>query len=506
MTLEPSILLGSIGLYLLVLALIAHYTGKNSQNSNFFLGERKAPWLVIAFGMIGSSLSGVTFLSIPGVVGKEAGVNMSFSYMQLILGNWVGYITVAMVLLPLYYKMNLTSIYGYLEARLGWRSYKTGAAFFLVSRMLGSSLRLFIVCFVLHKFVLGVMGIPFWATAGLSILLIWAYTNKGGIGTIIWTDIFQTVFMLLAVGMALYGIMDILELSPSGLVNAASKEGYSKVFFFEGGWSDPNNFFKQFLTGALITIVMTGLDQDMMQKNLACKNIGEAKKNMVSFATVFVFVNLIFLFLGAALYLYVKRMGIDIADNRDELFANLALHYFSPSLAVVFVLGLISAAYSSADSALTAMTTSVCVDFLGFERKKELDEKKSRRTRLIVHIALSVISFLIVLLFYTLNNDSVINTLFRIAGYTYGPLLGLFAFGILTKRELKDRWAPLVCIVAPVISAIIDMNSKNWFGGLELGFLTLALNGLLTFIGLYLLSGPQRKPSVELGITDVVEL
>lgn len=506
MTLDPTILLVCIVLYLLILVFIARYTGKNSNNSNFFLGERKAPWVVIAFGMIGSSLSGVTFLSIPGVVGKEAGANMSFSYMQLILGNWIGYIIVALVLLPLYYRMNLTSIYGYLRERLGWGSYKTGAAFFLVSRMLGSSLRLFIVCFILHKFVLSTIGVPFWVTAGVSILLIWAYTNKGGIGTIIWTDIFQTVFMLMAVGMTLYGIMSILELSPSEFVNAASREGYSKLFFFEGGWGDPNNFFKQFLTGILITIVMTGLDQDMMQKNLACKNIADAKKNMLSFATVFVLVNLVFLFLGAAMYLYVKRMGIDIADNRDELFANLALHYFSPTLAVIFILGLISAAYSSADSALTAMTTSVCVDFLGFERKQEPDEKKSKKTRITVHIILSIVSFLVILLFYALNSDSVINTLFRIAGYTYGPLLGLFAFGILTKRELKDKWAPLVCLISPVISAIIDMNSRSWFGGLELGFLTLALNGFLTFVGLYLLSGPQRKPSIDLGITDVVEL
>ncbi len=497
LTIGPAVILGLIAIYFLVLLIISYFTGKNSSNANFFLAGKKAPWLIVAFGMIGSSLSGVTFLSIPGVVGKTEGLNMAFSYLQLILGNWVGYLVVAFVLLPLYYRLNLTSIYGYLAERLGWRSYKIGAGYFLLSRMLGSSLRLFLVALVLSKFVFEPLGVPFWITVAVTILLIWLYTNRGGINTIIWTDTFQTLFMLVTVILSLYGISSSLDLSLFDMAATISNEGYSKVFFFEGGWSDPNNFFKQFIAGVLITIVMTGLDQDMMQKNLSCKNIKDARKNMLSFSVVFVIVNLLFLALGAALYIYAKRMGIDIPTNRDELFATLALNYFSPTLAIFFILGLIAAAYSSADSALTAMTTSFCVDFLGFERRKDITEARSQQIRIAVHIGFSVLTFLVILLFYYWNNDSVINILFKIAAYTYGPLLGLFAFGILTRRIVKDRWVPVVCLVAPLLSALLDYNSKAWLGGFEFGFLILAFNGLITFMALWVLSEKVKVATVE---------
>lgn len=497
LTIGPAVTIGLIVLYFLVLLVISYYTGRNSSNEKFFLAGRKAPWLVVAFGMIGSSLSGVTFLSIPGVVGKTEGLNMAFSYLQLIIGNWAGYIVIAFVLLPLYYKMNLTSIYGYLSERLGRKSYKIGAGYFLLSRMLGSSLRLFLVALVLSKFVFEPLGVPFWVTVAASVLLIWLYTSRGGINTIIWTDIFQTLFMLLSVGLAFYGISQSLDLSVGDMASTIGNEGYAKVFFFEGGWQDPNNFFKQFIAGVLITIVMTGLDQDMMQKNLSCRNIRDAQKNMMSFSVVFVLVNILFLALGAALYIYAKRMGIEIPDNRDELFATLSLNYLSPALAIFFIIGLIAAAYSSADSALTAMTTSFCVDFLGFERRRDLSEKQSRRIRILVHIGFSVLTFLLILLFYHWNNDSVINVLFKIAAYTYGPLLGLFAFGILTRRTVKDRWVPWVCFSAPVVSAILDVKSKAWLGGFEFGFLILAFNGLITFAGLWLLSERVKEISVD---------
>lgn len=497
LTIGPALILGLITIYFTVLLLISYITGKNSSNENFFLAGKKAPWFIVAFGMIGSSLSGVTFLSIPGVVGKTEGLNMAFSYLQLILGNWVGYLVVAFVLLPLYYRLNLTSIYGYLDERLGWRSYKIGAGYFLLSRMLGSSLRLFLVALVLSKFVFGPLGVPFWITVAATILLIWLYTNRGGINTIIWTDTFQTLFMLLTVIFALYGILYSLDFSIGDMATAISNEGYSKVFFFEGGWSDPNNFFKQFIAGVLITIVMTGLDQDMMQKNLSCKNINDAKKNMLTFSVVFVLVNLLFLVLGAALYIYAKRMGIEIPTSRDELFATLALNYFSPALAIFFILGLIAAAYSSADSALTAMTTSFCVDFLGFERRKDRSEAQLRRIRLAVHIGFSILTFLVILLFYYWNNDSVINILFKIAAYTYGPMLGLFAFGILTARIVKDRWVPAICLVAPLFSAFLDYNSKKWLGGFEFGFLILAFNGLITFMALWLFSEKAEATTVD---------
>jgi Na+/proline symporter len=497
LSLDPLLTISLITGYLLVILLISYFTGKGARSEHFFLAGRKAPWLIVAFGMIGSSLSGVTFLSVPGLVGKTEGVNMAFSYLQLVLGNVVGYWLIAFVLLPLYYSMHLTSIYGYLQKRLGWNAYKIGAAYFLISRLLGSSIRLFLVALILSNFVLQSFHVPFWLTVALTLALILLYTHRGGINTIIWTDTFQTVFMLSSLVFALVWIAQSLDLPFMDLVSVINNSSYAKIFFFEGGWSDPNHFSKQFIAGILIALVMTGMDQDMMQKNLSCKSVSAAQKNMISFSLVFFVVNLIFLLLGASLYIYAKSLGIEIPENRDELFALLSLFHFGPIMAVVFLLGLLSAAYSSADSALTALTTSFCVDFLGFERRKKLREEKKNQIRKIVHLGFTLTTFLIILAFYYLNNDSVINTLFKIATFTYGPLLGLFAFGILTKRVLKDQWSVLICLLSPLLTFGIDLSSKIILNGFEFGFTLLALNGFLTFIGLYWASEPEKIISVE---------
>jgi Na+/proline symporter len=496
-SLDPLLTLSIITGYLLIIFLISYFTGKDSKSEQFFLAGRKAPWAIVAFGMIGSSLSGVTFLSVPGLVGKTEGVNMAFSYLQLVLGNVVGFWLIAFVLLPLYYSMNLTSIYGYLQKRLGWNAYKIGAAYFLISRLLGSSLRLFLVALILSNFVLQSLNIPFWLIVAVTLLIILLYTNRGGIKTIIWTDTFQTLFMLSSLVIAIFWIASALDLPLIDLISAINKSEYSQIFFFEGGWADPNHFLKQFTAGILIAIVMTGMDQDMMQKNLSCTSISAAQKNMVSFSLVFFVVNVIFLMLGASLYIYAKRLGIEIPDNKDELFALLSLFHFGPIMAVVFLLGLISAAYSSADSALTALTTSFCIDFLGFDRKRKIEEARKTFIRKIVHLGFTLLTFFTIVTFYYLNNDSVINTLFKIATYTYGPLLGLFAFGILTKRTVKDKWSMAVCIISPLLTLVADLNSKLLLNGFEFGFTLLALNGFITFAGLYWISEPEKIISVE---------
>lgn len=484
--LTPAIILGIIAVYFLILMGVSYYTSRDSGNANFFLAGRKSPWYLVAFGMVGATLSGVTFISIPGVVGA-GGANQSFSYMQMIFGNLLGYLVIAHVLMPLYYRLNLTSIYGYLEKRFGWYSYKTGSAYFLLSRTIGASFRLYLVAIVLQKFVLGPFGIPFWLTVMVTILLIWVYTFRGGINTIVWTDTLQTVCMLTAVILTIFSIGQALETNLGGLIDLVQKSDYSQVFFFEGGWGDPNNFFKQFFAGALITIVMTGLDQDMMQKNLSCKNIGEAQKNMYTFSIVLLFANLLFLVLGALLYIYASNVGLSIPERTDQLFPTIALQNLSPGVGIVFILGLIAAAYSSADSALTSLTTSFCVDFLDMEKKEDSEESK-KRTRFKVHITFSIILFLFIIAFNAINNDAVISQLFRVAGYTYGPLLGLYSFGMVTKLKIRDQWVIPICLAAPIISFLIDIYSSQILFGFEFGFLIIALNGLLTFLGLLAIS------------------
>ena len=459
-----------------------------------FLAGRQSPWYLVAFGMIGASLSGVTFISVPGWVQDS-----QFSYMQMVLGYLLGYLVIATVLMPMYYRLNLTSIYTFLEQRLGIASYKTGAAFFLLSRTIGAAFRLYLVAIVLQEFVMRPFGIPFWLTVLLTIILIWIYTYRGGIKTIVWTDTLQTLCMLLAVVFTVIAISQRLELSFAGIYETISNSPYSQVFFFENGWSDSNNFFKKFLAGASIAIVMTGLDQDMMQKNLSCKNIKDAQKNMFWFSIVLVFANLLFLSLGALLFIYSGEVGIEIPTRlvngeakqaTDLLYPMIAINHLSPAIGIVFVLGLIAAAYSSADSALTALTTSFCVDFLGFEKEENKGKEGQQQTRFIVHIAFSFLLFLVIMAFYFVNDRAVIEQIFRVAGYTYGPLLGLFVFGMFTKRNIVDRYVPIICIASPIITYFINSYSELLFFGYKFDFELLIVNGFVTFLGLLIISYP----------------
>lgn len=491
-SLNPGIILTVIIGYFLLLMAVSFFTGKDSRNENFFLAGRQSPWYLVAFGMIGASLSGVTFISVPGWV-----QGTQFSYMQMVLGYLLGYLVIATVLMPLYYRLNLTSIYTYLEQRLGFYSYKTGAGFFLLSRVIGASFRLFLVAIVLQEFVMSSFGIPFWLTVLITIVLIWIYTYRGGIKTIVWTDTLQTLCMLAAVIFTVIAISQKLEMDFSGMVDAVKNSEYSQIFFFEDGWMDKKNFFKQFLAGASIAIVMTGLDQDMMQKNLSCKNIGDAQKNMFWFSVVLIFANLLFLVLGALLFIYAGEVGIEIPtrlvgdevkEATDLLYPTIAINHLSPTVGIVFVLGLIAAAYSSADSALTALTTSFCVDFLGFEKQKEADSSKQKLTRFIVHIAFSFLLFLVIMIFYFINDAAVIEQIFTVATYTYGPLLGLYAFGFFSKREVQDKFIPFVCIASPILTFFINKYSETLFFGYKFSFELLIINGLITFIGIFALS------------------
>lgn len=475
---QPYQVLILIAAYFAVLILISYFTGRGGSNAEFFKANKQAPWYLVAFGMIGASLSGITFISIPGIVETD-----SFSYFQVVLGYTVGYAVIGQVLLPLYYKLNLTSIYTYLDTRFGNASYKTGASFFLLSRVVGASFRLFLVANVLQLIVFDALGVPYYITVSITILLIWLYTFKSGIKTIVWTDTLQTFFMLLALGITIYFISEDLGFSVANLMNYLAESEHSQIFFFDD-WKSKDHFGKQFLSGAFIAIVMTGLDQDMMQKNLTCRSLKDAQKNMFWFTIVLVFVNFLFLALGVLLTDYADLNGI--TETKDELFPAIAASgNLGFAVAVFFILGLIAAAYSSADSALTSLTTSFSIDILDIEKK--YDEKKQIRIRKQIHIAISVLLILVMLVFkYAIADKSVINKLFQFAGYTYGPLLGLYAFGLFTKWQVKDKLVPIIAILAPVLSYIISVNSLAWLG-FEFGFFILILNGFLTFLGLILL-------------------
>ena len=475
---QPYQVLILVAAYFAVLILISYFTGRGGSNAEFFKANKQAPWYLVAFGMIGASLSGITFISIPGTVESD-----SFSYFQVVLGYTVGYAVIAQVLLPLYYKLNLTSIYTYLEGRFGNASYKTGASFFLLSRVVGASFRLFLVANVLQLIVFDAMGVPYYVTVTITILLIWLYTFKSGIKTIIWTDTLQTFFMLLALGITIYFISEDLGFSLNNLMGYLAESEHSQIFFFEN-WKSKDHFVKQFLSGAFIAIVMTGLDQDMMQKNLTCRSLKDAQKNMFWFTIVLVFVNFLFLALGVLLTDYADLNGV--TEIRDDLFPAIATSGdLGLAVAIFFILGLIAAAYSSADSALTSLTTSFSIDILDIEKK--YDERKQVRIRKQIHVAISILLILVMLVFkYAIADKSVINKLFQFAGYTYGPLLGLYSFGLFTNWKVKDKLVPIIAIAAPVLSYIISINSLMWFG-FEFGFFILILNGLLTFLGLVLL-------------------
>lgn len=485
---SPGIVLSIVAGYFFLLIFIAWVTSRNSGNDDFFVNGRRSQWWLVAIGMIGSSLSGVTFISIPGVVGA-GGHNQAFSYLQVVLGYLLGYMTISLVLMPLYYRLRLISIYGYLGMRFGPTSYKTGSAFFMLSRLIGSAFRMYLAVVVLHTFLGQPFGIPFYITVIIAISLIWIYTFKGGIRTIVFTDTLQTFCMLAAVILTIIAILHQLNISIPELPRAIREAGFAKVFFFEGGWADENNFFKQFLSGALITIVMTGLDQDMMQKNLSCRNIGDAQKNMFTFSVILVIANFLVLTLGALLWMYLHHLQLTAPERPDQLYPMLAMNHLPVYIAVAFIIGLVASAYNSADGTLTALTTTVCLDFMGFEKnKKGRTEEMKTNIRRRVHILMAIIFAGVILLFQLINKGPVINELFRAAGFTYGPLLGLFAFGMLTKRKLKDRYVFIVCLLAPLASYFLNANSEELFNGLKFGFLILAVNGLLTFMGLWVIS------------------
>ena len=482
---SPLLILGIFLIYTLVLFSVTWFTARKADNQSFFIGNKVSPWFVVAYGMIGASLSGVTFMSVPGWV-KDT----QFSYMVVVLGYLFGYFVIALVLLPLYYRLKLTSIYSYLEQRFGFWSYKTGAGFFILSRTLGASLRMFLVIKVLQIFVFDAWNVPFWINVIVFIILIVLYTLKGGIRTIIWTDTLQTTFMLLAVVLSVIYIGKNLHIPLVKLVSVVKESSVSKMFITD--WHHPRFFLKQFFSGMFITIVMTGLDQEMMQKNLSCKNIREAQKNMFTFSAILVFVNLLFLFLGALLLIFMQNKGITVASS-DDIFPTVAIRYLGPVAGVVFLIGLISAAFPSADGALTSLTTVVSIDFLGLERREGLSERAKTRIRYAVHLAIALVFFISVLMFSILNDRAVIDKLFTIAGYTYGPLLGLYSFGLFTKRIVNDKITPAIAIFSPVACFFLSKYSVELFNGYKFGFELILLNGLLTFIGLYAFSRKNPK-------------
>ncbi|GLU53077.1 sodium:solute symporter [Dyadobacter frigoris] len=481
---NPYISLIILIVYFAMLITVSVYTSRGADTNTFFTANRQSPWYLVAFGMIGTSLSGVTFISVPGAV-----ANIQFSYFQVVIGYIFGYLVIGTVLLPLYYRLNLISIYSYLEQRFGFWSYKTGSAVFLLSRTVGSAVRLYVAAQVLQLALFKPLGVPFEVAVAITILLIWIYTFKGGVKTIIVTDTLQTFFLITAVILTIVLVSQELNLHGlSDVWNTVQSSGYSKIFYWD--FNDSKNFFKQFFAGMFIAIVMTGMDQDLMQKNLTCKNIGEAQKNMFWFTAVLVVVNFMFLSLGALLYVYAAAKGIPATGRTDEFYPMLALNHLGMAVGITFLLGITAATYASSDSALTALTTAFCIDFMEIEKKPE--EKRSR-IKFWVHIGFSVLFYVVILIFNRLNNKEVITAIFDLAGYTYGPLLGLFVFGLYLKRPVLDRYVPFVCILAPILTYYINNHSEEWFNGYKFGFERLIINGLITFIGLWLLTDKKAK-------------
>lgn len=492
---SPSILLCFLIGYFLVLIIISFATSKkSSDNSTFFTANKNSKWYLVAFGMIGTALSGVTFISVPGEVGAPAG--NQFQYFQFVLGNAVGFIIIATVLLPLYYRMNLTSIYSYIEKRLGYYSYKTAASIFLLSRTLGSATRLYLVVIVLQRFIFDNYGIPFWLTVLISLALIWSYTFKGGLKTIIITDTLQTFFLVLSVFLTIYFICNSLNLDIPQAFETVKNSSYSKIFFWDDFLSNKFNFSKQFIGGIFVTIAMTGLDQDLMQKNLSMSTIKEAQKNMFTFTGIFVILNVFFLSVGALLYVYAAKNGVEIPldhitnkPRTDLLFPEIALNSLGALPAIIFMLGLTAATFATTDSALTALTTSFCVDFLGMDKAEKLNAPTAVKKRHTVHIAFSILIFLVILIINALNSSSVVSLIFTIASYTYGPLLGLYSFGLLVKkRGLYDKLVPIICILSPILCYLIATFSKTLLGGYVFSVELIVINGLITFIGLLIIS------------------
>jgi Na+/proline symporter len=500
---QPITILSIIIVYFGILILISRMVSKkDSSNDTFFKANKNSKWYLVAFGMIGTALSGVTFISVPGEVGSPNGEQ--FKYFQFILGNAIGFIIIAKVLLPLYYRLNLTSIYGYIEERLGYYSYKTSAMIFLISRTIGSAFRLYLVVIVLQRYVFDSFGIPFWVTVLISLLLIFAYTYKGGLKTIIITDTLQTFFLVSSVFFTIYFICDSLGLSLPQAFETVKESGYSKIFFFEDFIGSRFHFVKQILGGIFVTIAMVGLDQDLMQKNLSCKNIGEAQKNMFTFTGIFVIINLFFLGVGALLYIYANKNGISVPTDAlgnprtDLLFPEIAFNYLTLIPSVIFLLGLTAATFATTDSALTALTTSFCVDFLGMDKEVNSGKTNMVRTRHMVHVAFSLLMFLVIIVFNALNDASVVSMIFRIASYTYGPLLGLYSFGLFMKNyAIKDKLVPFICIASPLITLFISMNSSKFLGNYVFDNELIIVNGLITFVLLLCVSSKKQLIKID---------
>lgn len=485
---DPLLVFGVIAVYFALLIVIGHLTSRKSDSLTFYTGNRESPWYLVAFGMVGASLSGVTFISVPGEVG-----NTNWSYLQFIMGNMVGYAIIALILIPLFYRMNLISIYEYLQERFGPKTYVSGSLIFLVSQTIGASFRLFLAATVLQLAFFDAFGIPFYVSVFTTVVLIWLYTFKGGIKTIVWTDTLQTAFLLLAVIISITIISSHLNLSGMELVQLVAESEMSDIFVWDGLSSQ--NFFKMFIAGIFITIAMNGLDQNIMQKNLTCKNQKEAQKNIFWFSISFFISTLFFLALGVLIYHYAFQNNLDIPAASDELYPLLALNHFGTLAGIVFMIGIIAAAFSSADSALTALTTSFCVDILKLPGRKNTDQGK---IRLGVHVMFSFIIFLTIVIFDQINDKSVVSAVFKAAGFTYGPLLGLYVFGLGSKFNIRDGWVPAICILSPIASYIMDRNSTDWFGGYQFGFEILLINAAFTFIGLLLAVRKKTVDNIEL--------
>ena len=478
---SPLIVFGVIATYFGLVMAVSYFTSKKSDNDTFFTGNKQSPWYLVAFGMVGASLSGVTFISVPGEVG-----NTAWTYLQFVMGNMVGYAIIAFVLIPLFYRLNLISIYEYLKDRFGIRSYRTGASFFIISQTIGASFRLFLAAIVLQIAFFDAFGIPFWATVLITLLLIWLYTFKAGIKTIVWTDTLQTTFLIAAVLISIFMILQHLDLDVGDLYSTVTADPMSKIF--EWDWLSDRNFFKTFVAGIFITIAMNGLDQNMMQKNLTCKNIKDAQKNVLWFSVTFFLSTMLFMILGVLLYQYAAGHNIPIPERSDDLYPLLALNHFGIIAGIVFLIGIVAAAFSSADSALTALTTSFCVDILDIQKKGS----NQKRTRQNVHIGFTLLMFIVIVIFNAFNNTSVVSAVFKVAGFTYGPLLGLFAFGLLSKQPIRDRFVPYLCILSPILSLILDLNSETWFNGFRFGFEILLVNAGFTMAGLWMLSQTKK--------------
>jgi Na+/proline symporter len=478
MPMSPILTVSIILIYFLVLLVISWYTARNAGNFGFFAGNKSSPWYIVAFGMIGTSLSGVTFVSVPGTVETQG-----LTYLIVVLGYFVGYLAIAYILLPLYYKLGLTSIYTYLQQRLGITSYKTGALLFIVSRTVGATARLYLVIRVLQFFILDAVGVPFWLTAVFILLLILAYTFKGGVKTIVWTDTLQTTFMLAGLVSCVVFILNNLEISFGEAWIQMSSKGYTKLLNTD--FNSPGYFLKHLIGGAFIAITMTGLDQEMMQKNISVKTLKDSQKNIVTLSLILIFVNFLFLFLGGALYLYAQTHGLELKG--DDLFPSLALKHFPPIMGLIFIIALISALFPSADGAITALTASYCLDILGIQRNKNLSEQQQVTTRRKVHLSFAVLFLAFVMLFHWIDNRSIIDLILKLAGYTYGPLLGLFAFGVFTKYKLKEKLVPIVCLLSPLITYLIAENSVKLLAGYKFGYELLLLNGMITWFGLFLI-------------------